>query len=95
MLWNSLETLTPLCTGLSLSRHCYYAPIIDHRRYQIPQMFPSGKPGDFNKVICFLGGSERVRTFATLASDMIANLALFIDGTQCLPLYRYTEDGSG
>jgi predicted helicase len=24
---------------------------------------------------------------------MTANLALFIDGTQCLPLYRYTEDG--
>ena len=72
-------------------KNCYYAPIIDHRRYQIPQIFPSGNPCE-NKVIYFLGVGAR-RPFATLASNMIANLALFIDGTQSLPLYRYTAEG--
>ena len=72
-------------------RHCYYAPIIDHRRYQLPRIFPSGSVEE-NKVIYFLGVGAR-RPFSALASNLIANLALFVDGTQCLPLYRYTEDG--
>ena len=72
-------------------KHFYYAPIIDHRRYQIPQIFPHGS-GDENKTICFLGVGAR-RPFAALATTMTANLALFIDGTQCLPLYRYTANG--
>ena len=45
-----------------------------------------------NKVICFQAISAR-RPFAALATDKIADLHLFFDGTQCLPLYRYTEDG--
>ena len=28
-----------------------------------------------------------------MAADSVPSLSLFIDGTQCLPLYRYTEDG--
>ena len=75
-------------------KHFYYAPIIDHRRYQIPQIFPHGS-GDENKTICFLGVGAR-RPFAALATTMTANLALFIDGTQCppaLPLHR--EWGAG
>ena len=45
-----------------------------------------------NQVICFLGPSAR-RPFAALATDKVPSLAMFIDGTQCLPLYRYTPDG--
>ena len=45
-----------------------------------------------NIVICFLGSGAR-RPFAALATDKVPSLALFIDGTQCLPLYRYTADG--
>ena len=45
-----------------------------------------------NKVICFQAISAR-RPFAALATDKIVDLHLFFDGTQCLPLYRYTEDG--
>lgn len=33
------------------------------------------------------------RPFAALASDRVADLHLFFDGTQSLPLYRYTEEG--
>ena len=46
----------------------------------------------FNKIICFQGTSAR-RPFAALATDKVPDNHLFFDGTQCLPLYRYTEDG--
>ena len=45
-----------------------------------------------NKVINFQTTSAR-RPFATLASDRVTDWHLFFDGTQCLPLYRYTPDG--
>ena len=45
-----------------------------------------------NRLICFLGSGAR-RPFATLATDKLPSLAMFIDGTQCLPLYRYAESG--
>ena len=45
-----------------------------------------------NRVICFQTTGAR-RPFAALATDRIPDLHLFFDGTQCLPLYRYTEDG--
>ena len=45
-----------------------------------------------NKVICFQATGAR-RPFAALATDRIADFHLFFDGAQCLPLYRYTEDG--
>ena len=45
-----------------------------------------------NRVIRFLGPGAR-RQFATIATDKVPSLAMFIDGTQCLPLYRYTADG--
>ena len=45
-----------------------------------------------NQVICFLGSGAR-KPFSVLATHRLPSLALFIDGTQCLPLYRYTEDG--
>ena len=45
-----------------------------------------------NKVIYFQTTGAR-RPFAVLASDRLADLHLFIDGTQSLPLYRYTPEG--
>ena len=44
-----------------------------------------------NKVICFLGSGGR-RPFAVIATDLLPSLAIFIDGTQCIPHYRYIED---
>ena len=57
----------------------------------MPQVFPSGKSGQ-NLIICFLGPGGRP-DFSILAMDKVPSYALFIDGTQCLPLYRYTGDG--
>ena len=70
-------------------KHCYYAPIVTHRRYQQPQIFPHGGTPD-NQVIGFcVNGKD----FYALASDRVADYHLTGD-TQCLPLYRYTEDGT-
>ena len=71
-----------------VARHCYYAPIITHRRYQMPDLFPH-ETAWANKVICFcVNGKD----FYVLASDKLVDYH-FTGDTQCLPLYRYTEDG--
>ena len=71
-----------------VSQYCYYAPIITHRRYQMPRILPHNE-GMSNKIICFcVNGKD----FYSLAVDRVANLHLTGD-SQCLPLYRYTEDG--
>ena len=73
-----------------VSKPLYYAPIITHRRYQMPQLFPTGKQGQ-NKAICFSGLSSS-KPFQVLVTDKLPGLDL-LEKTQCLPLYRYTEDG--
>ena len=45
-----------------------------------------------NSVINFQTTGAR-RPFAAFATNKITDLHLFFDGTQCLPLYRYTDDG--
>ena len=72
------------------TKHCYYAPIVTHRRYQMPQIFPH-QGTQQNKVICFTAmGSNK--PFHALATDKLPDLHLAGD-TQCLPLYRYKVDG--
>ena len=73
------------------NKYLYYHQSLNEMQYQIPQIFPTGEVGE-NKVICFLAPAAR-RPFAALATNRVPSLAMFIDGTQCLPLYRYTEDG--
>ena len=72
-----------------VAKHCYYAPIITHRRYQMPQIFPNQQP-DANPTINF---AARHRSFFVLASDKLMDLH-FVGDNQCLPLYRYTPDGN-
>ena len=69
----------------------YYHQSLNEMQYQLPQVFPTGEVGE-NKAICFQGTGAR-RPFAVLATDRVPDLHLFFDGTQCLPLYRYMEDG--
>ena len=71
-----------------VSRYCYFAPIFTHRRYQQPQIFPAGKPGQ-NKVICFCVNRKN---FYVLASDKLVDYHVTGDA-QCLPLYRYRDTG--
>ena len=72
------------------TKQMYYAPIISHRRYQLPQIFPHGV-NSYNLVICFSGVAS-TKPFSALATGMVYSLDL-LEKTQCLPLYRYTDDG--
>ncbi len=73
-----------------VAKYCYYAPIITHRRYQQPQIFPHGVDAR-NKVLCFTAAGSN-RDFHVLAAAKLVDLHLTGD-TQCLPLYRYTAEG--
>ena len=71
-----------------VSKFAYYAPIVTHRRYQMPQVFPHDGPKE-NTAICFcVNGND----FYALATDRVVDLH-FTGDTQCLPLYRYTAEG--
>ena len=73
-----------------ISRHCYYAPIFTHRRYQHPHIFPQGRQGS-NKVICFSGVAS-TKPFQVVATDRLFSFDM-LEKNQCLPLYRYTDTG--
>ena len=73
-----------------VANYCYYAPVITHRRYQMPRIFPHGKKLP-NKVICFSGVASS-KSFQVLATDRVSSLDL-LEKTQCLPLYRYESNG--
>ena len=67
----------------------YFDQSLNEMQYQLPEIFPKGFVGE-NKAICFCVSG---RFFDVLASDRVVDLH-FTGDTQCLPLYRYTEDGS-
>ena len=73
-----------------VSQSCYYAPVVTHRRYQQPQIFPHRRARD-NRVIAFPAVAS-TKPFSVLATDRLVDLHLLGD-TQCLPLYRYTSRG--
>ena len=87
----SKKSITTALYRPFVSKHFYYAPMINHARYQQPRIFPH-EGAARNKVICFQVPSTR-RPFGVLATDKIPDLHVFFDGTQCLPLYRYTANG--
>ena len=74
-----------------VNKSLYYSQNLNEMLYQLPQVFPD-QVNTENKAICFLGSGAR-RPFAALATDRLPSYALFIDSTQCLPLYRYTAEG--
>ena len=73
-----------------LLKSLYFHQRLNEMQYQIPQIFPEGKPGQ-NRVICFSGTSS-TKPFQVLGTDKVHSLDL-LEKTQCLPLYRYTADG--
>ena len=84
------QSIIPALYRPFIAKYCYYAPIITHRRYQQPQIFPDGGRWE-NKVICFSGIASS-KPFSVLAVDRLYSHD-FIEKTQCLPLYRYTPEG--
>ena len=72
------------------TREMYYAPILVHRPYQQPNIFPYD--GGDNRLICFTVGGRL--PFSSFATDQIPSLTvLSLDANQCLPRYRYTKSG--
>jgi len=72
-----------------VKRHLYFNSDLNEMQYRLPEIFT----GD-NLVICFTDASSS-KPFMTFASNQIPDLHLVGAGagTQCLPLYRYSESG--
>ena len=63
----------------------YYDELLNHRRYQMPKIFPTGR--EENLLICVSGvGSSK--DFSVLMTDKITDVQFQFNG-QCFPLYFY------
>ena len=82
------KRITPALFRPFVAKYCYYAPIVTHRRYQMPQIFPHDSESD-NKLISFC---VIHKAFYALAANKVVDLH-YTGDTQCLPLYRYTAEG--
>ena len=72
-----------------IRKSLYFNQNLNEMQYQLPEVFPTGVEGE-NRVICFcVNGKD----FYVIAADRVFDLH-FAGDTQCLPLYRYTEDGN-
>jgi predicted helicase len=72
----------------------YFDHLLNQRRYQQHHIFPTPASETENLAICVNNTAER--PFACLATNTIANLVTaggFGAGTQCFPIYAYSEDG--
>ena len=72
----------------------YFDHLLNQRRYQQHYIFPTPASETENLAVCVNNTAER--PFACLATNTIANLVTaggFGSGTQCFPLYAYSEDG--
>ena len=71
-----------------VTKKLYFNQNLNEMQYQLPQIFTSLADTQ-NKVICFcVNGKD----FYALAADQLVDYH-FTGDTQCLPIYRYTEDG--
>ena len=70
-----------------VQKFLYFNQNLNEMQYQLPEVFPNGSDNE-NMAICFcVNGND----FYPLATDRVIDLH-FTGDTQCLPLYRYTED---
>ena len=82
------DSIIPTIYRPFVSKYLYFHNNLNWSLYQMPRIFPGGKP-EQNKVICF---SVNGKDFYTIAADRVFDWH-FTGDTQCLPLYRYTADG--
>ena len=84
----SLDGLTSGAYRPYVVKPTYFAPMISHRTYQLPSMFPRGSEA-WNQVICLCRNGK---DFYALATKYLPDYH-FTGDSDCLPLYRYTADG--
>jgi predicted helicase len=85
-----LSIYRPFC-----KQYLYFDHLLNQRRYRQPIVFPNTNSQTENRAICVAQTSEK--PFVSLATNIIPNLVMcggFGAGTQCFPLYTYTEDGN-
>lgn len=85
-----LSMYRPFC-----KQYLYFDHLLNQRRYRQPIVFPNTDSETENQVICVAQTSEK--PFVSLGTNIIPNLVMcggFGAGTQCFPLYTYTEDGN-
>ena len=71
-----------------VGKFLYYSNNLNEMQYQIPQIFPRDRKEN-NRVICFCVNRKE---FYVLSTERIVDYH-FTGDTQCLPLYRYTDEG--
>ncbi len=87
------ERIIPCHYRPFVKRFLYYDRYVNEMRYQMPIIFPDDK--STNMAIFFNDRGSR-SPFSVLAIDTVGELhfCASTDGFQCLPLYRYDEQGN-
>jgi predicted helicase len=75
-----------------VKQNFYFDKIITHRIYQNDKFFGVENNYD-NLVICF-SVSSRLQNFSVLVTNTLPSLALYVEPTQCLAMYRYDANGN-
>ena len=73
-------------------QHAYMSGEANEYVNHLPRLFPT--PTCKNRAICVSGANVR-RPFSCLMMDVIPDLHIFDEGTQCFPLYVYTKVDEG
>jgi predicted helicase len=77
-------------------RHLYFSDILNERRYQFPQFFPSFRTEQENIVMAVSDIGYRANVFSAIVANCIvdSHLCAGVDSHQCFPFYTYDEDGT-
>ena len=70
----------------------YFDRLMNDVVYVFPSIFPRSETERENRVICVAGIGDR-KGFGCLTTNMISDIDLAFEKTQCFPFYTYDEDG--
>jgi predicted helicase len=73
-------------------QYLYFDAVLNHRRGQLPLIFPAFRNEEENQLIC-IGGYGR-KDFSVLASNLIPDLNFYADPQQSFSFYTYDKDGN-
>lgn len=76
------------CYRPFIRQNIYFSRQLNEMVYQIPKLFPDKKLN--NLVICVHGTGGK-KDFSAIVTNVLPDLNLLDAGTQCFPLYYYTE----
>ena len=70
----------------------FFDRVMNNCVYVLPSIYPTPETEMENRMICVAGIGNR-KGFGCLITNMIPNLDLAFEKTQCFPFYTYDEDG--